>query len=268
MKFESAWITRTDGPVDVAAIEAYLSALSWAWRDPVNGKDFFLAGRVRSARAARDWRITHPTEFPTDGVLVSVHPDGVSIDQRGHPESMARARDFLTWLLGTGTWRARTEFIPDMPLASTKDLYPAPLPTQADLEEDPLQSPVLAGALTRWTVGDRTLLVHSSGTVQLQLPQGGVVDARLAQAEIDAWNRASDLDFEDLDFDAPEPRTSVEFERETPDGEQSVWFDKTRIPEQVFPLSKQVTKLWSALESWAPGKPVPAGFVSITHKPR
>ncbi|NRD61969.1 hypothetical protein HRD49_09390 [Corallococcus exiguus] len=266
MKFENAWLTRTDGPVDVAAIEAYLGALPWAWRDPVNGKEFFLAGRVRSARAARDWRIAHPTEFPTDGVLVSVHPDGVSIDQRGHPESMARACDFLTWLLGTGKWRARTEFIPDMPLASTKDLYPGPLPSQADLGDDPLQSPVVEGALTRWTVGDRTLSVHSSGIVQLQLPQGGVIDARLAQAELDAWNRASDLALDDLDFDAPAATTSVALDRETPEGEQSAWFDKTRIPEPVFPLSLQATKLLSAMESWAPGKPVPAGFVSITRK--
>ncbi|WP_140866995.1 hypothetical protein [Myxococcus xanthus] len=267
MMFESAWLTRTNGPVDVAAIEAHLSALPWAWRDPVNGKQFFLAGRVRAARDARAWRIAHPTEFPTEGVLVSVHPDGVRIDQRGHPESMARARDFLTWLLGTGSWRARTEFTPARPLTSAKDLYPGALPSRDDLADDPLQSPVIEGALTRWTVGNRTLAVHSSGAVQLQLPQGGVVDARLAQTELDAWNRVADLDPDDLDFDEPEPSAGVEFERETPEGEQSAWFDKTRIPEQVFPLAQQVTKLSSALENWVPGKPVPTGLVSITRKP-
>jgi hypothetical protein len=266
VKFESAWLTRTDGPVDVAAIEEHLESLPWAWRDPVNGKQFFLAGRVRDARGARDKRLAHPTEYPTDGVLVAVLPDGVRIDQRGHPESMARARDFLAWLLRTGRWRARTELAPEKALTSAEGLYPGPLPSADDLADDPHQSPVAEGALTRWTVGKRTLSVHSGGAVRLQLPGGGVVDARLAPAELEAWNRAADLDPEDLDFDAPEATTSVALDRETPEGDKSAWFDKARVPEQVFPLAQLVTKLWSTLEGWAPGKPVPASLVSITRK--
>ncbi|QRK08226.1 hypothetical protein JQX13_51285 [Archangium violaceum] len=266
MKFESAWLTRTDAPLDVSAIEAHLESLPWAWRDPVNGKEFFLADRVRSARDAREWRIAHPTEFPVHGVLVAVYPDGVRIDQRGYADSMARARDFLTWLLRTGRWRARTELMPERPLTSVAGLYPEPLPSAAELVDDPHLSPVLEGALTRWTVGGRTLSVHSSGAVRLQLPGGGVVDAQLSPGALEDWNRVADLDPEDLDSNPADTATTVALDRETPEGEKVAWFDKGRVPEQVAPLARAVVTLWSSLEGWTPGKPLPPGLVSIRRK--
>ncbi|MCP3100736.1 hypothetical protein LZ198_17850 [Myxococcus sp. K15C18031901] len=266
MSFESAWLTRIDGPIDVAVIEDHLGALPWAWRDPVDGRQFFLAGHVRDARAARDWRITHPTEYPTDGVLVAVHPDGVRIDQRGYPESMARARDFVGWLLRTGTWNARTELSTEQPLTSAEELYPGPLPSTSEMDDDPHQSPVIVGTLTRWTTGARTLSVHSDGAARLQLPGGGAVDARMTPEELVAWTRAADVDPEDLDFDASDAATRVTLERETPEGVKSAWLDTTRVPKAVAPLARQVARLSSALEGWTPGDPIPPGLMSITRR--
>jgi hypothetical protein len=267
MRSEIVWLTRLDASIDVTEIEKHLEALPWAWRDPVHGKSFFIAGTIRESRSALQERLDNPMMYPPSGVVVTVNKQRIAVSHGGFVQAMARAREFVSWLLDIGMWCAHWDWsaTSSAPLCSATELYPDPLPDPSDLFDDAHESPVLVGTLTSWHASGRALSVHSYGPVRLrQYVSDTWIDGFLAWDQLERFNRAASFNPGKLGFMATNPKTRVVLARETPEGECIATFDNWRIPPAATPLSEEVTYLIFAMENWAPGNELPYGFSEIS----
>ncbi|HHN73686.1 MAG TPA: hypothetical protein ENK10_00500, partial [Acidobacteria bacterium] len=100
MSFESALLT-PERPYDLDRVRTHLAGLPYAFVDPHGSGVFHLSGTAAAARHAADQRRADPDRFPP-GVLVTLRPDGVLVDQRPLPDAQARGREFVAWLLQMG----------------------------------------------------------------------------------------------------------------------------------------------------------------------
>lgn len=266
MSFESLHLIPSEG-YDPAATRAWLSARPWAFADPHGSGAFHLSGRARDALAARERRVADPSRFPP-GVVVNVRDDGLGLEALADAATMARAKEFVTWQLSTGSWRMKRDWLTDEEPADIGVLFPEPLPDTDLLVDDPLGRPVLAGRIVVWARGEEDdpagvweIEVHSSGALAYSHTGGG--HAHRVRGELDAAARlawleaAAHLDEDDDELFEPRPKDQiVRVGVETPDDDWSLFMDGEAPSRSAEPLARIVAAWQPLLEAWdGPGLP-------------
>lgn len=163
------------GDVDASAVEHRLAATPGAFRDPIYPATWILPlhpGEIDDLRGAR---IERPSEWPLEVARVTPSSSCVEVV----PDySTGRARQFVTWLLGQGTWILEVGGEVIGPVFQPSDIYADATWQDPDALADPTENPPRTGfvvVLNRYrevTGGSLSeeLVVHSSGIMSyLQL---------------------------------------------------------------------------------------------------
>jgi hypothetical protein len=156
--------------LDIPAIEAHLAAIPGSFRRAADGP-WTLVVPASDAPRIQAWKQGDPIPRDAHYALVSVAPDRIEIYPGWDPIAWGRAQRFLDWLFQLGPWRVSSE-TREIGLVRSLDQLYAERWLDADLPEDPTESPPRAGELTtfRRYLGDvdgeylhDLVRAHSSG---------------------------------------------------------------------------------------------------------
>jgi hypothetical protein len=163
------------GAVDLAEVERRLAATPGAFRDPIHPATWILPlhpGEIADLRSAR---LEHPQEWPLEVARVAPSLSCVEVI----PDySTGRARQFVTWLLGQGTWTLEVGGEAVGPVREPSDIYADDAWQDPDASADPTENPPRTGFLVilnryREVSGgslSEEIAIHSSGLMSyLQL---------------------------------------------------------------------------------------------------
>lgn len=258
MDCEELTLRTAEGPCDVAAMAAWLSAQSFAFLDPVEGQVWHLSASSQTAARARQARLADHRRLPL-GVEVLVFPDRVAVNVVANEYDRARALDFLAWLATQGSWTVALDRSAPEPLGDPRRLFPPGVPDPRDLDHDELLlTPVAAGRLLTWKDNvhpGRELVAHSAGAWRVysgeRVYRGQLTEA--AHAELAAALETVDsADAGMLDAEVALATVAIE----DADGLEFVAFDPGAPPASCQALSELVVPWLDALEAWQPGSVV------------
>jgi hypothetical protein len=255
MKFEDLTLRPTSGTVDVTAVTAWLSARPYAFFDPVVGDGWHLSATPALMALSRQERIDHPREFPV-GVRVTVSPDHVWLSGRADRDNLARALEFVQWLVREGEWMAKRDSSASEPLGDPRRLFPEGLVDPALLDDDRTLTPVTQGTLVTWSPASddgSSLAVHSSGQWRYA-GHGRALRGRLSDDARAAWNAAvAAAESADATLRAePDPSSAVAVEFETPEALTTLELDPDDPPAAYRPLAALASEWIASFASWTP----------------
>lgn len=163
------------GDVDVNAVVHRLAATPGAFRDPIHPATWILPLHPSEMDDLRSARIGRPLEWPLE--VARVTPSSTCVEVI--PDySTGRARQFVTWLLGQGTWILDVGGEVIGHVREPSDIYADDAWQDPDASADPTENPPRTGfvvVLNRYREVSggslsEELVVHSSGTMSyLQL---------------------------------------------------------------------------------------------------
>jgi hypothetical protein len=260
MLFETLILRPQSGNVDVEPVSAWLDALPYAFRDPIEGNSWHLSATPRLMALNKQARIANPREFPL-GIRVAVAPDHVFIAARADADNLARGLEFVQWLVANGRWMATVDGVDLGVIDDPCRLFPSGLPDPVSLIDDPTIPPITAGKLVTWSTESgseqRTFVIHSSAQWRYETSKRRL-QGRLSPNAIAAWNAAMEaIDPDDPELpDNPDPATAVSMDIETPEGSEWAYFDTVAPPAAYRPIVEMIARWINSLDQWVPGTQV------------
>jgi hypothetical protein len=256
MPFETLILRPPSGTVDVESVSAWLDALPYSFRDPIEDNSWHLLATPRLMVLSKQQRIDNPNELQL-GIRVWVAFDEVYLASLADLNDLARGLEFVQWLVDDSNWTATVDGVDIGVIDDPRRLFPAELPNPQSLIDDPTVLPIIAGKLVTWSTEldgeQRTLAIHSSDRWRYETSKR-TLQGRLSPNAIAAWNAAMEaIDPDDPELpDHPDPATAVSMDIDTPEGSEWAYFDTVAPPVAYRPIVEMIARWIASLDQWVP----------------
>lgn len=231
-----------DGAVDVAAMNAWLGRQPYAFFDPVSRDGWHVSTTVEDMQHDLAERIADPLRYPV-GARIFISPDRVIVVTGRAFSAERRAFEFVAWLVRDGSWLVERDQSPPEPVGDPRRLFPDGID-----EHDHTADSLTEGVRTTLDIGDRMLIVHSSGQWRSMEWRGELTPRALAE-----WGAAvktvREQDDAFREYVEPDPSTG-RFELETPGESDVAYFCASQIPEELRPIVLLVERWLTELAVW------------------